>query len=554
MGSPLRTPLCDLLGIEHPIVLAPMTGGPSTPALVAAVSSAGGLGLYGVQGLRAEAVAEAVAATRRLTPAPFGVNVQLAAPFERGDAAVVQAALAPLRRALGLPEDSPAPPRGDAPLVLLEAAADAGAPILSVALGDPEPAVPIARAAGVPLIAMASTVAEARRCAEVGVDVVIAQGSEAGGHRTTFEVRPGEPPPLIGTMALVPQVVDAVDVPVVAAGGIADGRGVAAALALGAAGACLGTRFISAAESGAPRTHRERLRAARDEDTLVTDAVTGRPARWVRNRTVDVLRALPEPLGWGAQAAAVADVRAAAAAAGDADLLPMLAGQAAGLAADELPAAEIVARLVAEAVAVLRRLGRDARPTAAARAERGARQERVERRQRRAYGGARVVHDRRDARPASAGLLEQGAGRLRLVTRLDPVVHQQHALALPHGSALEQQAVLAAAVVHAGRQPELRPRQKRTRLADRDDACAQPQRHRAGEQEAARLDGRDRRHPVERRRERVGDAREQAPVGEHPVEIGVPVDPAEARGDVVSERRRHRTSRGSPRRRPSRAR
>ena len=88
----------------------------------------------------------------------------------------------------------------------------------------------------------------------------------------------------------------------------------------------------------------------------MTDAVTGRPARWVRNRTVDVLRSLPEPLGWGAQAAAVADLRAAAAAAGDADLLPMLAGQAAGLAADELPAAEIVARLVAEAEAVLRRL------------------------------------------------------------------------------------------------------------------------------------------------------------------------------------------------------
>jgi nitronate monooxygenase len=356
VGSPLRTPLCDLLGIDYAIVLAPMTNGPSTPELVAAVSGAGGLGMYGVQGLSVDAVSEAVDATLALTSAPFGVNVQLAEPFERGDAAAMRAVLAPLRQALGLPVDPPARPLPDSALALLEAAAEAGAPILSVALGDPEPAVPIARAAGVPLVAMVSTVAEARRCAELGVDVVIAQGSEAGGHRTTFEVRHGEPPPLIGTMALVPQVVDAVDMPVVAAGGIADGRGVAAALALGAAGACLGTRFMTATESGIAPVYRERLRAARDEDTLVTDAVTGRPARWVRNRTVDALRDVSVPLGWGAQAAAIADVRAAAAAAGDADLLPMLAGQAAGLESEELPAAEIVGRLVAEASAVLRRL------------------------------------------------------------------------------------------------------------------------------------------------------------------------------------------------------
>jgi nitronate monooxygenase len=185
---------------------------------------------------------------------------------------------------------------------------------------------------------------------------VVAQGGEAGGHRGTFELRVGEPPPLIGTLALVPQVVDAVDVPVVAAGGIADGRGVAAALALGADGAMLGTRFIAARESGATPAQRRRLTTLRDTDTVVSDAVSGRPARWVQNRLVDALRAGPEPLGWGRQGAEIADLRAAAAAAGDADLLPMLAGQAAGLDAAERPAGEIVEELVAQAAAVLRRL------------------------------------------------------------------------------------------------------------------------------------------------------------------------------------------------------
>ncbi|CAA9534771.1 MAG: Enoyl-[acyl-carrier-protein] reductase [FMN], partial [uncultured Thermoleophilia bacterium] len=193
----------------------------------------------------------------------------------------------------------------------------------------------------------------ARRSVAAGADAVIAQGAEAGGHRTTFDLPENGPVPLVGTFALVPQVVDAVDVPVVAAGGVADGRALAAALALGASGVSVGTRFLHAAESGVSETQRARLRTLVETDTVVTDVVTGRPARWVRNRVVDALAAADASLGWPRQGQAVADVRAAAARAGRADLLPMLAGQSAGLVDDAHDAAAIVRSLVDGAVAAL---------------------------------------------------------------------------------------------------------------------------------------------------------------------------------------------------------
>jgi nitronate monooxygenase len=184
----------------------------------------------------------------------------------------------------------------------------------------------------------------------------MAQGAEAGGHRSTFAFGADDAGPLVGTFALVPLVVDAVDLPVVAAGGVADGRGLAAALALGAQGVALGTRFLLSREAAVAPAYRARLRMLDPADTFVTAAVTGRPARWVRNRVVEELLAAPGTLGWPGQAAAIADVRAAAALAGDEERLPMLAGQAAALASGEEGAEAIVAELVADAEATLRRL------------------------------------------------------------------------------------------------------------------------------------------------------------------------------------------------------
>jgi nitronate monooxygenase len=336
-----------------------MAGGPGTPELAAAVTRAGGLGQVGVAGLTLDAAAAAVRRALELAGPPLAVNVQLA-PREAGTAtpAQVHAVLDPFRRELGLEP----PPAGEregwsaaAPLDLLAAGLEAGATVASVALGDPADAAQLAREADVPLIAAASTVEEAVRCAQAGADVVQAQGAEAGGHRTTFDPVP-ERPPLIGTFALVPLVVDAVDVPVIAAGGVMDGRGLAAALALGAEAAALGTRFLLAEEADVPEPYRRRLLAARDVDTFVTDAVTGRPARWVRNRLTGALADGPGHLGWGEQRTAVEDVRRAALAAGDPEALMVLFGQGAALAPGVAPASEIVDEVVGDAASVLRRL------------------------------------------------------------------------------------------------------------------------------------------------------------------------------------------------------
>ena len=351
MTDPLSTPLCDLLGIRHAILLAGMAGGPNTPELVGAVSRAGGLGVLGVTTTTVEATITATRAAIDLAGgAPVGVNVQIAPRTEpTGDRAQIAAVLAPFRAELGLPPEPPAPPPVGTPVELLQAGVDAGASVITT-FEDPTPAVAIARAAGVPLLAMVTSVADARRAVAAGADGVIAQGSEAGGHRSAFAA--GETlreVPEMGTLGLVPQVVDAVGdaVPVVATGGIMDGRGIAAALALGAAGVSLGTRFLGAREAGIADAHRQALVAAEQYGTVVTDAVTGRPARWINNRIVAALVAADVgTLGWGAQAAYTADLRKEAARQNAVDLLPMLAGQAAALVGEPAPAAEIVALLV----------------------------------------------------------------------------------------------------------------------------------------------------------------------------------------------------------------
>ena len=276
--SPLHTPLCDLLGIHHPVLLAPMAGGWTPPELIAAVSSAGGLGSFGVAGMTTGAVHDAVRRAVELTTGPVGVNVQVPPDVRRNpDDAGLHALLAPFREELDLPADPPAPPPADAPAALVEAALAAGARVVSTALGDPAEIVEVARRAGVPVLAAVTTLDEAQACVAAGVDAIVAQGAEAGGHRSTFSWPSSDPPPLVGTFALVPLMVDAVDLPVVATGGIMDGRGLAAALALGAQAVQVGTRFLLAEESAAPAHYREALLELRPEDTVVTDHVSGRP-------------------------------------------------------------------------------------------------------------------------------------------------------------------------------------------------------------------------------------------------------------------------------------
>ena len=356
----LSTPLCDLLGIRYPIIQAPMAGGWTTPDLVCSVCEAGGFGVLAGARVPPEKLREDIRTLKARTDRPFGVNFLIAPPGEGNEDVVsVQRFLDRFREKLGLPPgetDITLPP---SPLEeQLEIVFEERVPVLSVALGDPGELVDRAHDRGMLVSAMVTTVEEAVRVAERGVDVVVAQGAEAGGHRSTFEVGPGGQAPLVGTMALVPQVVDAVDVPVVAAGGIADGRGLVAALALGASGAQLGTRFLVARESGAHPAYRERLLEAGETDTVVTHVFTGRLARGLRNRLAEeYLRDGPEPLGWLLHSAAAGDIYSASKAADDGDYSPLLAGQGLGLIREEQRADEIVAQLVREAESVLARLG-----------------------------------------------------------------------------------------------------------------------------------------------------------------------------------------------------
>jgi nitronate monooxygenase len=235
-------------------------------------------------------------------------------------------------------------------------AIEARVPVISIAMGSPARWSERIRAAGAVLVAAATTVADAEELERAGADVIVAQGAEAGGHRSLLAAEVPEPVPLVGTMALLPAIVDAVRVPVLAAGGIMDGRGIVAALALGAQGVQLGTRFLVAAESGAPPSYRRRLIAAVETETAVTTAYSGRPARGLRNAFLDAFESTAVgPLGWPRMGAAALDIYRVSLAA-DGEWTPLFAGQGVRLARREQPASEILRELVAEAAAVRARL------------------------------------------------------------------------------------------------------------------------------------------------------------------------------------------------------
>ena len=340
--------LQDLFGIERPIVLGPF-GGLSSVGLTAAVSTLGGLGSYGLYGYSPERILDTIGQVRAATDRPFAVNLWLQVGDEVTPADVdlgpTLAAIAPLYEAAGA--QVPTPPERFLPDVDAQLAAvlEARPAALSVVFGVPSEAVVHAAAErGIRIIGTATSVAEAVALAEGGVDAIVATGFEAGGHRVSFLRRPEES--LVGTLALVPQVVDAVGVPVIAAGGIADRRGVAAAVALGAAGVQVGTAFLRTRESAATDGHRAAIAGAAETDTVLTRAMSGRLARGIPNRAMRALETAGVLAPFPAQNWATGGFRAAAAARGDADLVSLWAGQAAGLATRE-HAADVFAELAA---------------------------------------------------------------------------------------------------------------------------------------------------------------------------------------------------------------
>lgn len=350
-----RNDLLHRLGIEHPIIQAPMAGGPSTPGLVAAVSSAGALGSFAGGYLSPDAIRAAVREIRRLTERPFALNLFVPEPAARqvGAEEIARAneALRPFREELGLPPPPglPSPPHFPDQLAV---ALEEKVPVFSFTFGSlPAEEVRRLRAAGILVVGTATNLKEGRILEDAGVDAVVAQGSEAGGHRGTF-AGPSEEG-LIGTMALVPQLAGRLRVPVIAAGGIMDGRGIVAALALGAQAAQMGTAFLAAAESGAHPRHKEALLHPAEEDrTALTRAFTGRLARGVRNRFMVEMERRGAILPYPAQGMLTQDIRQAAARAERAEFLSLWAGQAAPLATAK-GAGDIVRDLVGQARRVL---------------------------------------------------------------------------------------------------------------------------------------------------------------------------------------------------------
>jgi nitronate monooxygenase len=290
--------LCDLLGVEHPIIQAPMTG-TCTPALASAVANAGALGSLGCAGKDVETVRRQVGEIRDRTNRAFNLNFFVTDAPET-DPTILESTrqhLRPWYDKLSLgdpPSELPAygPGFDEARLDLV---LDLKPRVVSFHFGCPDRLVVKAlKDEGIILISSATTVAEARTLEAAGMDAIIAQGWEAGGHRGSHV--PTAPSDGVGTMALVPQIVDAVSVPVIAAGGIGDGRGIAAAFALGASGVQMGTAFLRSPEAATDAARRERLRTATDIDTIVTDAVSGRSARAVRSRYTEDMERRREPL------------------------------------------------------------------------------------------------------------------------------------------------------------------------------------------------------------------------------------------------------------------
>ncbi|KQV53164.1 hypothetical protein ASC95_10385 [Pelomonas sp. Root1217] len=328
-----------------PIWMAPMAGEASSAALVAAVSAGGGFGQLGAAYLTPARITEIAADIRARTDQPFGINLFCPQPWLRDDSALdtYLARLAPWHTELGL--STPARPERfeedfDAQL---EATIAARPAVISFVMGDPGVArVAALKAQGFTVLGTATQVAEGLLLQASGVDAVIAQGYEGGGHRGGFlgSVEGA----LIGTMALVPQLVDALDVPVIAAGGIADARGVAAAQALGASAVTVGTAFLLVEECPLSPAYRAALLAASDADSTLTRAFSGRLARGVANRVTRELEGVTLP-AFPQPNAASRPMRQAAAKAGNADFISLWAGQALPVNRAPGTAAELVAAL-----------------------------------------------------------------------------------------------------------------------------------------------------------------------------------------------------------------
>jgi nitronate monooxygenase len=348
----------ELFGVQLPIVQAPMAGA-SDAELAIAVSEAGGLGSVPCAMLTPDQVRTSFRSIRHRTARPIILNFFSHRP-PAPDAARERewrAKFAPYYREFGI--DAAAPTSGPSRMpfdeAMCEAVVELRPPVVSFHFGLPSKALlDRVRAAGVRIISSATTVSEARWLEAEGCDAVIAQGYEAGGHRGMFLQL--DPASQVGTLALVPQIVDAVKIPVIAAGGIGDARGIVAAMALGASAVLLGTAYLRCPESRASAVLRKALESARDDSTVITNVITGRPARGIANRVIREIGPLNAAAPEFPRAAdALGPLRSRAENAGSGDFSPLWAGQAAALA-QEIPAGALTKMLVDQTLQLMRQL------------------------------------------------------------------------------------------------------------------------------------------------------------------------------------------------------
>ena len=345
----IRTSLTERLGINYPIIQAPMASA-TTPAMVVAASEAGALGSLGAAYMAPDEIRAAIRKIRQATNRPFQVN--LFAPQKRytlTDDEIDQAnkPLRAIRAELGLADRNSAPEYKDRFANQLQVLLDEEISIMGFHFGLPDAEdLDKVKASGAVLIGCATRVSDAVALDKAGVDFVVAQGFEAGGHQGTFHCE--EEPSMIGLMALIPQIVDAVSVPVIGAGGLMDGRGLAAALALGASAGQLGTAFLPSPESRAHDVHKKLLLDGAQDGTRVTRAFSGRPARGLVNRMMEEIDALPNQiLPFPYQHSLTTEIRSVAGEQKRSDFLSMWAGQGAKMVRD-LSTGEIVNALGVE--------------------------------------------------------------------------------------------------------------------------------------------------------------------------------------------------------------
>jgi nitronate monooxygenase len=357
----LHNDVCELLNIQYPIIQAGMAGEKITTVdLIVHVSEAGGLGTLGAAYMQPEDIRQAIRDIKSRTNKPFGINLFC---MELTDNLTgiqeVQDFLDHMRETLGIKPGSRDVQTKDLFDQQFQVLIEEEVPIISTAFGVLPPyAMKMAKARNMKVITMVTTVQEALLAEKQGTDLIVAQGSEAGGHRGTFDIKKHPNGAAIGLFSLLPQIADNVNIPVIAAGGIMDGRGFVGALALGAKGIQMGTAFLPAKESGAHDSYKEALLTSNEESTVITKSFSGRPARGIRNQFIKEFEGSGmQPLAFPTQNTVTGDIRRAAAKQNNPEFMSLWAGQGTGLLRKEdYSAADVIQQVMKEAEQLLSKM------------------------------------------------------------------------------------------------------------------------------------------------------------------------------------------------------